>query len=213
MWNVQSSYHQYHQQELNHEDTMYNTAANYDMATFLQITHNGPILICLYGWYIGDASWALKSWFMFYICSILCDFILHLHLSPMVHVMALCLMPPSHYHHGWIPFYFMYDWKYSTTFPWCMINAPVTFAWCMINAPVTFAWCMINAPVTFAWCMINAPVTFAWCMINAPVTFAWCMNHFIHKLEFSYIGWNGVHPLWLHEHEFRWLYHFGIPFW
>ena len=48
---------------------------------------------------------------------------------------------------------------------------------------------------TFPWCTINAPAAFAWCTINVPVAFAWCTNHFLHKLEFSYIGWNGVHPL------------------
>ena len=31
-------------------------------------------------------------------------------------------------HRGWIPFYFMYGLKCSTTFPWCTINAPVAFA-------------------------------------------------------------------------------------
>ena len=66
------------------------------------------------------------------------------------------------YHSGWTPFYFMYDPKCSTTFPWCTINAPATFAWCTINVPAAFAW---------------------------------CTNRFVHKVEFSYIGWNGVHPL------------------
>ena len=49
---------------------------------------------------------------------------------------------------------------------------------------------------TFPWCTINAPVAYAWCTINASAVFAWCTNHFLHKLEFSYIGWNGVYPLW-----------------
>ena len=49
---------------------------------------------------------------------------------------------------------------------------------------------------TFPWCTIDAPAAFAWCTINVPAAFAWCTNHFVHKLEFSYIGWNGVHPLW-----------------
>ena len=48
---------------------------------------------------------------------------------------------------------------------------------------------------TFPWCTIDAPAVFAWCTINAPAVFAWCTNHFVHKVEFSYIGWNGVHPL------------------
>ena len=65
-------------------------------------------------------------------------------------------------HSGWTPFYFMYDPKCSTTFPWCTINAPVVFAWCTINVPAAFAR---------------------------------CTNRFVHKVEFSYIGWNGVHPL------------------
>ena len=69
------------------------------------------------------------------------------------------------YHSGWTPFYFMYDPKCSTTFPWCTINAPAAFAWCTINVPAAFAR---------------------------------CTNRFVHKVEFSYIGWNGVHPLWLH---------------
>ena len=71
--------------------------------------------------------------------------------------------PPDHDHCVWTPFYFMYETKCFTTFPWCTINAPVAFAWCTINFPVAFAW---------------------------------CTNHFVHKVEFSYIGWNGVHPLW-----------------
>ena len=49
---------------------------------------------------------------------------------------------------------------------------------------------------TFPWYTINSPVAFAWCTINASAPFAWCTNHFVHKVEFSYIGWNGVHPLW-----------------
>ena len=49
---------------------------------------------------------------------------------------------------------------------------------------------------TFPRCTINAPVAIAWCTINVPAVFAWCTNHFVHKVEFSYIGWNGVHPLW-----------------
>ena len=65
-------------------------------------------------------------------------------------------------HSGWTPFYFMYDPKCSTTFPWCTINAPAVFAWCTIDVPAAFAW---------------------------------CTNRFVHKVEFSYIGWNGVHPL------------------
>ena len=68
------------------------------------------------------------------------------------------------YHSGWTPFYFMYDPKCSTTFPWCTINAPAAFAWCTINVPAAFAR---------------------------------CTNRFVHKVEFSYIGWNGVHPLWI----------------
>ena len=47
----------------------------------------------------------------------------------------------------------------------------------------------------FPWCTINARAAFACCIINIPVAFAWCMNHFVHKVGFSYIGWNGVHPL------------------
>ena len=73
----------------------------------------------------------------------------------------------THGHSGWTPFYFMYDPKCSTTFPWCTINAPAAFAWCTINVPAVFAW---------------------------------CTNHFVHKVEFSYIGWNGVHPLWWCRH-------------
>ena len=48
---------------------------------------------------------------------------------------------------------------------------------------------------TFPRCTINAPVAFASCAINAPVAFARCTNHFVHKVEFSYIGWNGLDPL------------------
>ena len=48
---------------------------------------------------------------------------------------------------------------------------------------------------TFPWCTINAPAAFAWCTINAPAVFAWCTNQFVHKVEFSYIWWNGVHTL------------------
>ena len=75
----------------------------------------------------------------------------------------LVLFRPQ-YHSGWTPFYFMYDPKCSTTFPWCTINAPTAFAWCTINVPAAFAR---------------------------------CTNRFVHKVEFSYIGWNGVHPLWV----------------
>ena len=78
--------------------------------------------------------------------------------------------------------------------PW--VNSVLLYVWCTINAPAAFAWCTINAPAAFAWCTINAPAAFAWCTINAPAAFAWCTNHFVHKVEFSYIGWNGVHPLW-----------------
>ena len=65
-------------------------------------------------------------------------------------------------HHGWTAFYFMYDPKCSTTFPWLMYDAPVAFAWCTINAPVAFVW---------------------------------CTNHFVNKVEFPYIGWDGIRPL------------------
>ena len=50
--------------------------------------------------------------------------------------------------------------------------------------------------MTFPWCTIDAPAAFAWCTINVPTAFAWCTNYFVHKVEFSYIGWYGVHPLW-----------------
>ena len=50
--------------------------------------------------------------------------------------------------------------------------------------------------------------TFSLCTINAPAVFAWCTNQFLHKVEFSYIGWNRVHTLIL-KHEilepFQWL--------
>ena len=52
---------------------------------------------------------------------------------------------------------------------------------------------------TFPWCTINAPVAFAWCTMNAPAVFAWCTNHFVHEVEFLYMGWNGVHPLWFYH--------------
>ena len=50
---------------------------------------------------------------------------------------------------------------------------------------------------TSPWCTIDAPAVFAWCTINASVAFAWCTNHFAHKVEFSHICWDGVHPVWL----------------
>ena len=80
----------------------------------------------------------------------------------------------SHIHSGWTPFYFMYDPKCSTTFPWCTINAPAAFAWCTINVPAAFAW---------------------------------CTNRFVHKVEFSYIGWNGVHPQWYWLQSFIGVYY------
>ena len=84
-----------------------------------------------------------------------------------------CTTNHCQYHSGWTPFYFMYDPKCSTTFPWCTINAPAAFAWCTINVPAVFAR---------------------------------CTNRFVHKVEFSYIGWNGVHPLWI------WFMHvIGLP--
>ena len=49
--------------------------------------------------------------------------------------------------------------------------------------------------LTFPWCTIDAPVAFPWCMINAPAAFAWCTNHFVHKVEFAYKGWDEVYPL------------------
>ena len=52
---------------------------------------------------------------------------------------------------------------------------------------------------TFPWCTINAPVAFAWCTMYAPAVFAWCTNHFVHEVEFLYMGWNGVHPLWFYH--------------
>ena len=94
-----------------------------------------------------------------------------------------------YYHSGWTPFYFMYDPKCSTTFPWCTINAPAAFAWCTINVPAAFAR---------------------------------CTNRFVHKVEFSHIGWNGVHPLWLWplywlyimSHELRtWFMHCFFLWW
>ena len=38
--------------------------------------------------------------------------------------------------------------------------------------------------------------TFPWCTTNAPAVFAWCTSQFVHKVELSYIEWNGVHTLW-----------------
>ena len=61
----------------------------------------------------------------------------------------------------------------------------------------------LKCSTTFPWCTINAPMAFAWCTMNAPAVFAWCMNHFVHKMEFSYIGWNGVHPLCI-QHPSTW---------
>ena len=37
--------------------------------------------------------------------------------------------------------------------------------------------------------------TFPSCTIRAQVAFAWRTYHFLHKVEFTYIGWNGVNPL------------------
>ena len=59
---------------------------------------------------------------------------------------------------------------------------------------------------TFLWWTINAPAAFAWYTINSPVAFAWCTNHFAHKVKFSYIGWNGVHPRWFSS---TWSYGMG----
>ena len=53
-----------------------------------------------------------------------------------------------------------------------------------------------SVPRSVPWCTINAPAAFPWCTINAPAVFAWCTNQFLHKVEFSYIEWNGVHTLW-----------------
>ena len=81
-----------------------------------------------------------------------------------IDISALRISCMAQLHRGWTPFYFMYDPRCSTTFPWCTINAPAAFAWCTINVPVAFTW---------------------------------CTNYFVHKVEFWYIGWNGVHPLWI----------------
>ena len=77
-----------------------------------------------------------------------------------------------------------------------------TFMWRHCNhggwTPLRF-YCMYDpkCSTTFPWCTINVPAAFAWCTINAPAVFAWCTNQFVHKVEFSYIEWNGVHTLWL----------------
>ena len=52
--------------------------------------------------------------------------------------------------------------------------------------------------------------TFLWCTTNAPAAFAWCTNHFVHKKEFGYIGWKGVHPLWVCTPLWRHRCHCGI---
>ena len=57
--------------------------------------------------------------------------------------------------------------------------------------------CDSKCSTTFPWCTINAPAAFPWCTINAPAVFAWCTNQSVHKVQFSYIEWNGVHTLWL----------------
>ena len=59
-----------------------------------------------------------------------------------------------------------------------------------------------NCSTTFTWCTINAPVAFDWCNVgdDAPAAFVWCTNHFVHKVEVSYIGLKGAHPLkWRHN--------------
>ena len=40
-------------------------------------------------------------------------------------------------HHRWTPFYFMYDPKCSTTFPWCTLNTSAVFASVTYNVRTT----------------------------------------------------------------------------
>ena len=107
-----------------------------------------------------------------------CSLVVKINYKKAFDLQPIGLLPVNHfivksqdiYHSGWTPFYFMYDPKCSTTFPWCTINAPAAFAWCTINVPAAIAR---------------------------------CTNRFVHKVEFSYIGWNGVHPLCICTCEIR----------
>ena len=92
----------------------------------------------------------------------------------------------------------------------CPINIRISIIEIRFSTMVSFQYhcgwtpfCFMYDPkcsTTFPWCTIDAPGVFAWCTINAPAVFAWCTNHFVHKVEFSYIGWNGVHPLWVWQY-------------
>ena len=57
--------------------------------------------------------------------------------------------------------------------------------------------CDTKCSMMFRWCTINDLVALSWCTINTQAAFAWCTDHFVHKVEFSYIEWNGVHSRWL----------------
>ena len=73
-------------------------------------------------------------------------------------------------------------------------------SWIEADNPYTYfttnpPWVNPKCSTTLHSCTINAPLAFAWRTIQALVAFAWCTNHFVHRVVFSYIGWNGVHPL------------------
>ena len=61
----------------------------------------------------------------------------------------------------------------------------------------TLLYCMYDpmCSTTFPWCTINAPAAFAWYTMNVPGAFAWFTTQFVHKVRFSYIGWDKVHTL------------------
>ena len=93
----------------------------------------------------------------------------------------------------WV-FYFMHDPNFpkcSTTFPWCMINAPVVFAWCTIDTPAAFAWCLFGTRTSASmtcrimyrleWQTVYALTRWLfWCLlINTKITLKWAHKQFV----------------------------------
>ena len=104
-------------------------------------------------------------------------------------------------HSGWTPVHPIYE-NSSLCTKW-FVRTSSKCHWSIYHRGWTPFFFMYDpkCSTTIPWCTINAPVAFAWCTINAPAVFAWCTNQFVHKVEFSYIGWNGVHTLWFIVHQ------------
>ena len=125
-------------------------------------------------------------------------------------------------HREWTPFYFIYDptlrWRHNGHHSvsnhrslGCLFytlfkptskktSRPALLVLCEENSPLTGEFSSqrtSNAENVSIWWRHNEMFHEVSLMYDyAPVAFAWCTNHFVHKVEFAYIGWKGVHPLW-----------------